>query len=268
MTKPTAMITLNLIHRTATLDCCTAVRLATFTAFLTAFYTFRAFFMTFYGEEIPPQAGHHAHESPPPMTVPLMMLAVAALWRDRGASLLAACVLRWSSAPRFCHYIEPIERPRWRRGFPRDQAAVIPSLHLSDVAAISTPVRAACRHRLAAFLYLGRTHGKPNSSRPGELAAADAITDPLSHGSFMPSTRSINVLIGGPLLCAAFAGHPELICSTASLSTALVNLVRQSAACGSAVSPFAAEPAWCSSTPWRWCWACWSLMDGSLDRSM
>jgi NADH-quinone oxidoreductase subunit L len=52
---------------------------ALFTAFLTAFYTFRAFFLTFYGEEvIPPEAGHHAHESPLSMTVPLMILAAAA----------------------------------------------------------------------------------------------------------------------------------------------------------------------------------------------
>ncbi|MES2789138.1 MAG: NADH-quinone oxidoreductase subunit L [Planctomycetota bacterium] len=50
-----------------------------FTAFLTAFYTFRAVFMTFHGaEKIPPEAGHHAHESPAMMTVPLMILAVGA----------------------------------------------------------------------------------------------------------------------------------------------------------------------------------------------
>ncbi|MBN2477331.1 MAG: NADH-quinone oxidoreductase subunit L [Pirellulales bacterium] len=50
------------------------------TAFLTAFYTFRAFFLTFYGEErIPREAGHHAHESPRSMTVPLAILAVCAL---------------------------------------------------------------------------------------------------------------------------------------------------------------------------------------------
>ena len=50
---------------------------AVFTAGLTAFYTFRAFFWTFYGEErIPPEAGHHAHESPPSMAVPLTVLAV------------------------------------------------------------------------------------------------------------------------------------------------------------------------------------------------
>jgi proton-translocating NADH-quinone oxidoreductase chain L len=50
------------------------------TAGLTAFYTFRAYFLTFWGEEkIPQEAGHHAHESPPIMTVPLMVLAVGAV---------------------------------------------------------------------------------------------------------------------------------------------------------------------------------------------
>jgi NADH-quinone oxidoreductase subunit L len=50
------------------------------TAFLTAFYTFRAFFMTFYGEEhIPHEAGHHAHESPSVMTVPLVILGILAI---------------------------------------------------------------------------------------------------------------------------------------------------------------------------------------------
>ncbi|HEX7378012.1 MAG TPA: NADH-quinone oxidoreductase subunit L, partial [Pirellulales bacterium] len=54
--------------------------LGLFTAFLTAIYTFRAFFKTFYGAtEIPQEAGHHAHESPRTMIVPLQMLALAAL---------------------------------------------------------------------------------------------------------------------------------------------------------------------------------------------
>jgi NADH-quinone oxidoreductase subunit L len=53
--------------------------MAMFTAGLTAFYTFRAFFLTFYGEErIPPEAGHHAHESPRVMTLPLVILAMPA----------------------------------------------------------------------------------------------------------------------------------------------------------------------------------------------
>jgi NADH-quinone oxidoreductase subunit L len=43
---------------------------------LTAFYTFRAYFMTFWGEtRIPTEAGHHAHESPRVMTWPLIILA-------------------------------------------------------------------------------------------------------------------------------------------------------------------------------------------------
>jgi NADH-quinone oxidoreductase subunit L len=50
------------------------------TAGLTAFYTARAYFLTFWGEvKIPPEAGHHAHESPRVMTVPLMILAVGAV---------------------------------------------------------------------------------------------------------------------------------------------------------------------------------------------
>jgi NADH-quinone oxidoreductase subunit L len=49
------------------------------TALLTAFYTFRAFFMTFHNQTVvPPEAGHHAHESPHAMTVPLEALAVMA----------------------------------------------------------------------------------------------------------------------------------------------------------------------------------------------
>jgi len=50
------------------------------TAGLTAFYTFRAYFLTFWGElRVPPEAGEHAHESPPVMLVPLRVLAVGAV---------------------------------------------------------------------------------------------------------------------------------------------------------------------------------------------
>lgn len=46
------------------------------TAGLTAFYTFRAVFMTFTGPvRVPKEAGHHAHESPSVMTTPLLALA-------------------------------------------------------------------------------------------------------------------------------------------------------------------------------------------------
>jgi NADH-quinone oxidoreductase subunit L len=49
------------------------------TAFLTAFYTFRAYFMTFWGlEKFPEEAGHHPHEATPVMAWPLRTLAVLA----------------------------------------------------------------------------------------------------------------------------------------------------------------------------------------------
>lgn len=47
------------------------------TAGLTAFYMFRLFFMIFLGKSrMDPQVEAHAHESPRPMTIPLMVLAV------------------------------------------------------------------------------------------------------------------------------------------------------------------------------------------------
>ncbi len=53
--------------------------IATVTAFLTAFYTFRAYFLTFWGpEHFPEEAGHHPHDAPPVMAWPLKLLAVAA----------------------------------------------------------------------------------------------------------------------------------------------------------------------------------------------
>ena len=55
-------------------------------ALMTAFYTTRAYLLTFWGpERIPHEAGHHAHESPKVMTVPLMVLAVGAVFA--GAAL-------------------------------------------------------------------------------------------------------------------------------------------------------------------------------------
>ncbi len=54
--------------------------IAVVTAFLTAFYSFRAYFMTFWGaERFPDEAGHHPHDAPPVMAWPLRVLAVCAL---------------------------------------------------------------------------------------------------------------------------------------------------------------------------------------------
>jgi NADH-quinone oxidoreductase subunit L len=49
-------------------------------AFMTAFYTFRVFFMVFYGDDnVAEETKHHAHESPKTITIPLVTLAVGAL---------------------------------------------------------------------------------------------------------------------------------------------------------------------------------------------
>jgi NADH-quinone oxidoreductase subunit L len=46
-------------------------------AFMTAFYMFRLYFLTFHGpSRVPEEAKHHLHESPNSMTVPLMILAL------------------------------------------------------------------------------------------------------------------------------------------------------------------------------------------------
>ena len=70
--------------------------MALLTAMLTAFYTFRAYFLTFWGETVvPPKAGHHAHESPRVMLVPLIVLAVGAgrLWvSSRSRSAISSAV--------------------------------------------------------------------------------------------------------------------------------------------------------------------------------
>jgi NADH-quinone oxidoreductase subunit L len=71
------------------------------TAVMTAFYMFRLMRMTFYGEERFDHHHIHPHESPWPMTVPLMVLAagtVLAGWLNAGIVGIHA----------FSHYLEPV----------------------------------------------------------------------------------------------------------------------------------------------------------------
>jgi len=50
------------------------------TAFLTAFYMFRLFYLTFYGSSrVEPHVAAHLHEAPPAMRMPLILLALLAL---------------------------------------------------------------------------------------------------------------------------------------------------------------------------------------------
>lgn len=120
-------------------------RAALVTAFLTAFYTFRAFFLTFYGRlVIPDEAGHHAHESPPTMAWPLLVLAVCSVVIGLvGANANSGLPAFLAKTPSLAVLISG-----------HDDATGHASSH-TMIAVTSTAV--ACSGiALAAFLYLGR----------------------------------------------------------------------------------------------------------------
>jgi NADH-quinone oxidoreductase subunit L len=74
------------------------------TAGMTAFYMFRLVNMTFYGESrVSHEAEHHLHESPPSMTVPLMILAALSIV---GGWIGVPTVLGGSD--RFAQWLEPV----------------------------------------------------------------------------------------------------------------------------------------------------------------
>jgi NADH-quinone oxidoreductase subunit L len=140
-----------------------------FTAFLTAFYTFRAYCMTFRGpEKIPHQAGHHAHESPPVMVAPLVVLAICAtvvgfIWlhpANWGQNSLLDFI---GGAPSLAAGTIVATR-------------VDPEFHLS-VAGLSTLV-ALAGILLAVFLYTGDEREASFLKRLFNFAGIDRLTDP------------------------------------------------------------------------------------------
>jgi proton-translocating NADH-quinone oxidoreductase chain L len=99
--------------------------LALIAAGLTAFYTFRAYFRTFWGElKVPPEAGSHghgsdghghdahaqgvAHESPPVMTIPLMILAVGAVTIGAAFALTHWLAHFLARTPSYEKYLAPL----------------------------------------------------------------------------------------------------------------------------------------------------------------
>jgi len=156
--------------------------LALICAGMTAFYTFRAFFLTFYGEEkIPPEAGHHAHESPSVMTTPLIILAVC--------SVLVGMALGPTHA-----FFGLLQRtPSLAYGEFRGVHA--PGLHL-DIAFWGTAV-ALLGIGLAAYLYLGE------KTEVNALAAAFQPLYQLSYGKFFIDQLYL-VLFVFPLTVLAF----------------------------------------------------------------
>lgn len=113
------------------------------TAFLTSFYTTRAFCMTFFGEErVPPEAHGHAHESPPSMWIPLAVLALFAIGFG-GVAYLSDAFAGWLAMT-----------PSLALGKINDTAALTASGFHIDVAQLSTLV-ALLGIGSAAYLYLG-----------------------------------------------------------------------------------------------------------------
>jgi NADH-quinone oxidoreductase subunit L len=160
---------------------------ALFIAFLTSVYTFRAFFLTFYGpERVPHEAGHHAHESPPTMTGPLVILAICSLvvgayfeWTEGFARFIAY-------TPSLAYRAETLHGAEGAAGFNLAEAAIGTLVALSGLA-------------LAAILYLGN---------PAWVAALKRLLLPLywlSAGKLF-FDPIYNVLFVGPLrLLASFS---------------------------------------------------------------
>jgi NADH-quinone oxidoreductase subunit L len=90
-----------------------------FTALLTAFYSFRAFFMAFLGEARDQHIHEHAHESPAMMTRPLWVLAALAV---------VGGVLNLPSLLTMEHYLEPaVGAPAFHPSFPFEMVLLIVS---------------------------------------------------------------------------------------------------------------------------------------------
>ena len=182
-----------------------------FTAFLTAIYTFRGYFLTFHGpQRVPPEAGHHAHESPPAITIPLFILAICALGVGAWFEYTHGFVDFLLRTPSLAF-----------TGLP--EAAGVHEFHM-NVALVSTAV-ALSGVGIAAFLYLG------DQRQAAWLASALRPLYSLSYGKFF-FDQIYNVAIIWPLwLLAQFSSLVDR-----RLIDGLVNLVgRIPPACGTVV---------------------------------
>ncbi len=75
-------------------------------ALMTSFYMFRSMCMTFWGKSrVDPETAHHLHESPPIMTIPLMILAFLSLV----GGFIGVPV--WEGGQRFGNFLAPVFAP-------------------------------------------------------------------------------------------------------------------------------------------------------------
>ena len=203
------------------------------TAFLTAIYTFRAFFLTFYGHErMPHEAGHHAHESPPSMTVPLVILAVCAL--------VVGAYFEWTGG--FADFWPHTPSLAYQRSAPAHGEHAGGS-HTAGGRGLDR--RGPGRHRAGRVPVPGRSR-----AGVGAAAAADAACTGCRTAS-CSSIRSINVLVVWPLRMLGAAellvrSHGDRRPGESRRPAAARPWPRACVRC---------RPAWCSFTPWPWCGA-------------
>jgi len=143
---------------------------AMFTAFLTAFYTFRAFLLTFYGEEKVPEAAHHPHESPWLMVGPLVVLAVCAVLVG-GYFVNLSGDWAQNSLVNFLGHT-----PSLATGVVASTIPAHPEFHLS-VAGTGTAV-AVAGLLLALYLYLGDRREVTVLQQLFNLQGSERLTDP------------------------------------------------------------------------------------------
>ncbi|MFV2066018.1 MAG: NADH-quinone oxidoreductase subunit L [Pirellulales bacterium] len=163
------------------------------TALLTAIYTFRAFFLTFYGpEEIPDEAAGHAHESPASMTGPLWILGVLAV--GAGWIFVEAFPRLLARTPQLSYAVVQATAPA--HGSHGGSHALVAAL--SIVAALSGL-------GIAAYLYLG------DGTHVARLTRLLRGVYWLSHGRFFfdPIYRLLVVwpAMGIAAACAWFDNH-------------------------------------------------------------
>jgi NADH-quinone oxidoreductase subunit L len=152
------------------------------------FYMFRPYFLTFFGpERIPPEAGHHAHESPGTMTFPLMVLAFG--------SLTVGAYFEWTHG--FARFLEATPSLAYlltKQG----GTAVEPSARHQDLALVSTMLT-LFGIVLAAFFYLGSRQKAARLARAMDVFGLYS----LSYGKFF-FDQIYNAFVVWPLLGVAW----------------------------------------------------------------
>jgi NADH-quinone oxidoreductase subunit L len=133
---------------------------------VTAFYMFRAVYLTFFGaRRYSDEAAHHLHESPPVMTVPLIILAAGSVL---AGFVGVPAVLGGSNW--FHHYLQPAIGPLAHAGDPgsHGEAAAHGAEHGS--AALEFALMALSVAVAAAGIFLARHLYLKNTKLPGRIA--------------------------------------------------------------------------------------------------